>query len=74
MLTNDRLSLSQNDGAEMKTTSFIPFIFVLSSDDLGRLKSEINMEDGDQKTQSVNGQKIEYTYGSSGDIVKRELI
>ena len=30
------------------------------------------MEDGDQKTQSVNGQKIEYTYGSSGYIVKRE--
>ena len=56
----------------MKITSFIPFIFVLSPGDLGRLKSEINMEDGDQKTQSVNGQKIEYTYGSSGDIVKRE--
>ena len=56
----------------MKTTSFIPLIFVLSSDDLGRLKTEINMEDGDQKTQFVDGQKIEYTYGSSGDIVKRE--
>jgi len=56
----------------MKTTSFIPFIFVLSSDDLGRLKTEINMEDGDQKTQFVDGQKIEYTYGNSGDIVKRE--
>lgn len=52
----------------MKTTSFIPFIFVLSPGNIGRLKSEINMEDGDQKTQSVNGQKIEYTYGSSGDL------
>lgn len=52
----------------MKTTSFISFIFVLSSDDLGRLKTEINMEDGDQKTQFVDGQKIEYTYGSSGDL------
>ena len=56
----------------MKITSFIPLIFVLSSDDLGRLKTEINMEDGDQKTQFVDGQKIEYTYGNSGDIVKRE--
>mgnify|MGYP004514359689 CR=1 FL=1 len=56
----------------MKTTSFIPLIFVLSPDDLGRLKTEINIGEGDQKTQSVNGQKIEYTYGSSGDIVKRE--
>lgn len=52
----------------MKIASFIPFIFVLSPGGLGRLKTEINMEDGDQKTQSVNGQKIEYTYGSSGDL------
>ena len=52
----------------MKITSFIPLIFVLSSDDLGRLKTEINMEAGDQKTQFVDGQKIEYTYGNSGDL------
>ena len=56
----------------MKTTSFIPFIFVLSPDDLGRLKTEINIGEGDQSETAVNGQKIVYTYGSSGDIIKRE--
>ena len=56
----------------MKTASFIPFIFVLSSDDLGRLKTEINIGEGDQSETAVNGQKIVYTYGSSGDIIKRE--
>ena len=41
-------------------------------DDLGRLKTEINIGEGDQSETAVNGQKIVYTYGSSGDIIKRE--
>ena len=56
----------------MKITSFIPLIFVLSPNDLGRLKTEINIGEGDQSETAVNGQKIVYTYGSSGDIIKRE--
>ena len=54
----------------MKTASFIPFIFVLSPDDLGRLKTEINMEAGNQKTTTVNGKKIVYTYSSYGDVLQ----
>jgi len=56
----------------MKTTSFIPLIFVLSSGDLGRLKTEINMEAGNQKTTTVNGKKIVYTYSSYGDVLQRQ--
>ena len=56
----------------MKTTSFIPLIFVLSPGNIGRLKTEINIGEGDQSETAVNGQKIVYTYGSSGDIIKRE--
>ncbi len=41
-------------------------------DDLGRLKTEINMEAGNQKTTTVNGKKIVYTYSSYGDVLQRQ--